>query len=129
MTKPVLFQNIAHDLEIAGLVWQPEIGDEVSDRKHREAVSILVDPQGMTPSELRSVYLWLPTVEQMIFQFEARQSILFHAGLEFTDSSMVYKTVIQSKLGSIECQAESLRHAMGLALRTLLLADGGENLH
>jgi hypothetical protein len=65
----------------------------------------------------------------MIFQFEARQSILFHAGLEFTESSMVYKTVIQSKLGPIECQAESLRHAMGLALRRLLLADGGENLH
>lgn len=129
MTKQLLFQHIAHDLELAGLIWQPEIGDEVSDRKRREDVSILVDPQGMTPAELRSVYLWLPTVEQMIFQFEARQSILFHAGLELSDSAMVYKTVIQSRVGPIESHAESLRHSLGLALRELLRANGSDALH
>jgi len=127
--KPLPFVNIAKDLELAGLIWQPEIGDEISDRAHDSAVSILVDPQGMTPRELREVYLWLPTVEQMIFQFEARQTILFHAGLELTESEMIYKTVIQSRVGAIESRAESLRHSLGLALRDLLITTGNDNLH
>jgi hypothetical protein len=71
------FLQIAEDLELAGLHWMPEIGDEVSDRKHPDNISILVDPQGMTPIELRSSYLWLPTVEQMVTQVEVRQAILF----------------------------------------------------
>ena len=79
------FINVAEDLELAGLIWRPEIGDEISNRHEPGAVSVLVDPQGMTPTELRSVYLWLPTVEQMVLQFEVRQAILFHAGVELTD--------------------------------------------
>lgn len=115
------FLPVAEDLELAGLIWQPEIGDEVSDRRRPDAVSILVDPHGLSPGELRSVYLWLPSVEQMVFQFEARQAILFHAGLEISDQALYYKTVIKSQLGPIESKAESLRVSVGMALRSLLL--------
>lgn len=127
LTLPYL--NIAADLEAAGLVWQPEIGDEVSDRARREIISILVDPQGMTPTELRSVYLWLPTVEQLVTQFEVRQAILFHAGLELTHAAFCYKAVIQTPKGPIESAAGSLRTALGIALRDLLVNDvpGGIN--
>lgn len=120
---------IAEDLEHAGLIWQPEIGDEVAERKEREHISILVDPQGMTPVELRHVYLWLPTVEQLIMQFEARQAILFHAGLELTENAFSYKTVLRSKVGAIESHAASLRTSFGLALRDLLLAKQKNSMH
>jgi hypothetical protein len=123
------FLNIAEDLELAGLSWQPEIGDEISNKQHKELISVLVDPEGMSPCQLRSTYLWLPTVEQMILQFEARQAILFHAGLELSEASIAYKTVIQSPLGSIERKAETLRLAMGKALRDLLLGDEGNSYH
>ncbi|RMG44403.1 MAG: hypothetical protein D6719_01935 [Candidatus Dadabacteria bacterium] len=117
------FINIAEELEIAGLVWRPEIGDEVSPRKNYDKVSILVDPQGMTPDELRETYLWLPTVEQMVTQFEIRQAIIFHLGLELSEASMCYKTVIQSPAGPIETRAQDIREAVGLALRDLLLSN------
>jgi hypothetical protein len=120
------FLHVAEDLDIAGLTWLPEIGDEVADRKRKESISILVDPGGMTPSELRSTYLWLPTVEQLVTQFEARQAILFHAGLEFTEQAYCYKTVLQTHVGPIEATADSLRLALGLALRELLLGDRSE---
>jgi hypothetical protein len=123
------FVQVAEDLEFAGLLWRPEIGDEVSNRVEPASVSILVDPQGMSPSELRSVYLWLPTVEQLVFQFEARQAILYHAGLELTDSSFCYKAVIKAPERAIEGKASSLREAMGIALRDLLLLAKPENLH
>ncbi len=123
------FVQVAEDLEIAGLLWRPEIGDEVSNRIEPASVSILVDPQGMTPTELRSVYLWLPTVEQLVFQFEARQAILYHAGLELTDSSFCYKAVIKAPERAIESKASSLREAMGMALRDLLILAKPENLH
>ncbi len=123
------FVPVAEDLELAGLVWRPEIGDEVSDRNRPEAVSILVDPQGMTPIELRSTFLWLPTIEQMIQQFEARQAILFHAGLEVSAQNLYYKTVVQSQVGNIESRAESLRVSVGMALRNLLLANHTEQLN
>ena len=116
------FLPVAEDLELAGLIWQPEIGDEVSERRHRDAISILVDPQGLSPLELRSVYLWLPSVEQIVCQFEARQASLFHAGLEITDQSLYYKTVIKSQIGPIESKAESLRVSLGMVLRSLLLS-------
>ena len=123
------FLNVAEDLEIAGLIWQPEIGDEVAQRD-KKSVSILVDPQGMSPSELRTTYLWLPTVEQMVMQFEGRQVILYHAGLELTPASVYYKTVIHSSaLGEIESKGASLREAMGMALRDLLLADRPESIN
>ena len=117
------FIQIASHLELAGLVWCPEIGDEVSIRFDPAKVSILVDPQGMTPKELRTTYLWLPTVEQMVQQVESRQAILFHAGLELTNSTFCYKTVLKAQIGPIESTGSSLREAVGLALRDLLLAD------
>lgn len=119
------FLKIAEDLELAGLIWRPEIGDEVSERQNLGRISVLVDPEGMAPAELRSTYLWLPTLEQMLTQLEARQVILFHAGLELSSHTIVYKAVLQSPVGPIESHAETLRGAMGLALRSLLLSEGG----
>lgn len=115
--------SVAEDLEMAGLRWVPEIGDEVSERVQPALISVLVDPNGMSYETLRSTYLWLPTVEQMVHQLEARQAILFHAGLELSQSLMCYKTVIQAPVGQIESRGESLRVAVGLALRDLLLTD------
>lgn len=114
---------LAHDLEDAGLFWNPEVGDEVADREGKHPIAILVDPQGMTPEELRAAFLWLPTVEQMLLQFEARQAVLFHAGLEFSAQQCCYKTVIQANSGHIESRGESFRVALALALRGLLMAD------
>jgi hypothetical protein len=115
--------HVAFDLEQAGLLWHPEIGDEVADREGRPPLSILVDPQGMTPSELRSSFVWIPTVEQLIQQFEVRQAVLFHAGVEMSESSFGYKIVIQASRGHIQSRAESLRVSLGLALRNLLVGD------
>lgn len=115
---------LALDLEEAGLQWNPEIGDEVADREFRHPVAILVDPQGMTPDDLRASFLWLPTVEQLLMQFEARQAVLFHAGLECNENNFCYKTVIQSNCGHIECIGESFRLSLALALKGLLEADG-----
>jgi len=118
------FYRIANNLEDAGLIWVPEIGDEVSRRGKPEAISILVDPEGMSPDKLRSAYLWLPSVEQLVEQFEARQAILFHAGLELTEQQLAYKAIIQSQIGIIEVIAKSLRDALALSLLDLLLAKG-----
>ncbi len=118
------FLRVACELEEAGLVWQPEIGDEVIERDRFERVSILIDTHAMTPVELRQVYLWLPTLEQMVLQFEIRQAILFHAGLELTPKTVCYKAVIRSSRGPIEAVAESLRTAVGITLRDLLLSSG-----
>lgn len=117
------FLSVAEDLELAGLLWRPEIGDEVTDKKEKELISIFVDSQGLSTEELRSSFLWLPTVEQIVMQFEARQAILFHAGFELSEKAMYYKTVIQAPVGHIEKKAESLRLSLGLALRELLLSD------
>jgi len=123
-TRADKFIYVAQDLEIAGLFWHPEVGDEVTDRDLKNPVSILVDPQGLSPEELRSSFLWLPTVEQMIYQCEARQAVLFHAGFEMSSRSCGYKTVIQAPVGHIERCAESFRISLGLALRNLLMSDG-----
>ncbi len=125
----VQFVNVAEDLELAGLIWQPEIGDEISFRQSKTQISVLVDAQGMSPAQLRSTYLWLPNVEQMVFQLEARQAILFHAGLELSESQFCYKTVVKSCKGSIESQGESLRSALGMALRNLLIGDCTQSFH
>ena len=119
----VNFYQVAEDLELAGLFWRPEIGDEIADRNNRAAVSILVDPKGMTPTELRSTYIWLPTIEQMVSQLEARQGILCHAGLELTEQAMAYRTVIQTPAGALESRADSIRLSMGIALRNFLLSS------
>jgi hypothetical protein len=120
---PDRFIFLAHDLEAAGLHWNPEVGDEVADREGRHPIAILVDPQGMTPDELRATFVWLPTVEQILTQFEARQAVLFHAGLECSDRQFCYKTIIQASSGHIESKAESFRESLALALRGLLMAD------
>ncbi len=125
--KILAFPEVALNLELAGLIWQPEIGDEVLSRQDEQRVSILVDPHGMSPRQLREVYLWLPTVEQMVYQFEARQVILEHAGLELSEKQLCYRTVIQSQIGPIEARAETLRTSVGLALRDLLLVGDSAN--
>jgi hypothetical protein len=96
------FLSLAWDLEQAGLLWQPAVGDEISNREQPEVVSILVDPNGMTPTVLRDSYLWLPTIEQLLLQLEFRQAVLFHAGLELTESMMIYKAVVKSPGGQVE---------------------------
>ncbi len=121
--------TIAEDLDGAGLCWRPEVGDEVSHRDNLSSISILVDPDGMSPKELRQTYLWLPTVEQLVSQIEARQAILFHAGLEMTTGLMAYKTVVQAQTGLIESVGESLRVSVGLALRDLLYRERRTTLH
>lgn len=122
--------ELAEDLELVGLVWHPEIGDEVSSKKEREKVSVLVDTCGLTPRELRGLYLWLPTVEQMVSQLEARQAVLYHTGLELTNSDLFYKTVVKSPIGEFESKAYSLRLSVGFVLRDLLASNGSEpNVH
>ncbi|MCB0330540.1 MAG: hypothetical protein KDD70_12775, partial [Bdellovibrionales bacterium] len=111
------------------LIWHPEIGDEISNRVNPTQVSVLVDTGGLTPPALRDTYIWLPTVEQMLLQIEVRQAILFHAGLEMSEHSYCYKTVIQSKVGSVEAAAYSFRESVGKALHDLLLVEQGTNVH
>jgi hypothetical protein len=123
LVSPERIIYLAHDLEAAGLLWNPEVGDEVADREGKHPVAILVDPQGMSPDELRAAFLWLPTVEQMLMQFEARQAVLFHAGFECNDNQFGYKTIIQSGKGHIESRGESFRVALAIALRGLLMSD------
>lgn len=123
------FLQLAEDLELAGLIWQPEIGDEIAERVKKEQISILVDPHGMTPDELRYTYIWLPTVEQMVWQFEARQTILCHTGLELSDTNFHYKTVLQSPTQQFETIAPSLRLSLGFALRNLLLSTKTDCVH
>lgn len=111
------FINVSLDLDKSGLLWLPEIGDEVTTRGDFNRVSILIDPQGLTPSELRKQFLWLPTTEQLVMQFEARQALIYHAGIT---PSLVYETVIKTVDGIIETTAQSLRLAFGKALRELI---------
>ena len=118
--------DVSNDLDQAGLVWNPEIGDEVVDRAQLERISILVDPLGLTPDELRESYLWLPTVEQMVYQFEARQAFLYHAGVT---NSLSYEAVIKSSSGIIEATAHSLRVAIGQALTELLTHSVTDSIH
>jgi hypothetical protein len=129
------FVSIAADLDCAGLMWQPEVGDEITRRDEPGNISILFDSQGLTPRQLRQVYLWLPTLDQLLEQLEARQAILAHAGLQVTESGMYYKTVIEvASLGAmgketVEGIAESLRSAMGIALRRILLGLRTSSVH
>ncbi len=115
--------TVSEDLELAGLIWHPEIGDEISDRHNRDMISILVDPKGLTPVELRAAFLWIPTVEQIIEQIEARQAILSHVGFGLSEPLTGYKAIIKAKSKSIESYAETMRIALGIALRDLLLTS------
>lgn len=120
------FIPISIELDKAGLVWHPEIGDEVLERGNHQRVSILVDPQGLSPRELRGNFLWLPTVEQLVQQFEARQALIYHAGV---DKTLKYEAVIRTNFGVIESKASTLREAFGLALSDLLKSNTSEAVH
>ena len=117
----ISFVRVASDLETAGLIWRPEIGDEIAPRAKQDTVSILVDPEGMSPSQLRATYLWLPNVEQIVEQIEVRQGILYHTGLELEKGNLLYKTVVKAQLGIVESVAENFRVSLGLALRNLIV--------
>lgn len=124
MSSEVEFISVSVELDRAGLIWAPAIGDEITDRKTQEKISILVDPLGLTPGQLRGSYIWLPTVEQLVEQFEARQALIYHAGV---NDVLAYETVIRTESGLIETAAMSLRLAFGQALQELL--TGGEIAH
>jgi hypothetical protein len=130
----VEFVTVAVDLDNAGLMWQPEVGDEITRRDDPGATSILFDPQGLTHRQLRQIYLWLPSLDQLVLQFEARQVILSHAGLEVTESGMCYKTVLQVNYqriaqSTIEATGETLRTAMGVALQKILVGQREVEVH
>ena len=128
MSQVLYFIPIAGKLELAGLHWQPEIGDEICSRTQPEQISILVDPNGMTPNTLRQTYIWLPSVEQLVQQVEARKAILFHAGLELSKTSVFYKTVIQCSAKQFESTGESLRSSVGKALVELIVYTDGSKM-
>lgn len=118
--------DISIELDRNGLVWNPEIGDEVSLRGNDRHVSILVDPQGLTPSELRESFVWLPTVEQLVNQIESRQGLIYHAGVT---KNLEYEAVIRTIDGFVEVKAPSLRTAFGRALTALLSKEITFALH
>lgn len=120
------FIRISVELDRVGLVWNPEIGDEISLRNEIERVSILVDPQGLTPKELRQRFIWLPTVEQLVEQFEARQAMIYHVGVT---NSLEYEAVIRSAQGIVETAATSLRLAFGKALQELIIGCPARSMH
>ena len=115
------FTNISIELEQAGLLWIPTFGDEICKRKEPVEVSVLVNSAGMHPEDLKEIYIWRPTLEQLIYQLEIRQAILKHAGLELSEKSIGYISVIETKVGEIKTKAETLRDALGLTLRDYLL--------
>lgn len=121
------FIEISQDLERDGLIWHPEIGDEVSLRQKPEKISILVDPLGMKPHDLRESFLWLPSLEQLVMQFEARQAFICHAGI---NDKLSYETVIKTSQGTlIETAASTLRVAFGEALEKLIAKKSAKPLH
>ena len=109
--------DVSLELDKVGLIWHPEIGDEISLRGQERQVSILVDPQGLTPKELRDSFIWLPTVEQLVTQIEARQGLIFHAGVTET---LEYEAIIKVTEGLVEAKASSLRVVFGKALSSIL---------
>jgi hypothetical protein len=118
--------SLCLDLDKSGLIWCPEIGDEVAERGHFDKVSVFVDPQGLTPSELRNFFIWMPTVEQLVSQFEARQALVYHAGV---NKSLSYEAVIKTSIGVIETSAPNLRLAFGKALHEILNNSQSEMIH
>ena len=111
------FIEIAAQLSKSGLIWQPEIGDEIAIRPDLRQISILVDPHGLSPSQLRGEYLWLPTVEQLVDQIEARQALIFHVGV---NDRMFYEAVIRKGGSTVEACEVNLRLAFGKALYYIL---------
>lgn len=120
------FIKISLELDQSGLLWLPEIGDEVTERGTHEKVAVFVDPQGLTPRELRQQFIWLPTVEQLVNQLEARQAMVYHAGIT---SGFRYEVVVKAPVGVIETDAATLRSAFGSALFKLLTNASSGSLH
>lgn len=114
------YSNIAFDLESAGLYWTPMIGDEICKREYPEDISLLVNSATLTPEELRNIYIWRPSVEQIVFQLEARQAVLKHAGLDLSTSAIEYLTIIETNVGEVISRARSLRSALALSLKEFL---------
>ncbi len=125
MSKEEKIIFISRSLDLAGLRWQPEIGDEVALRSDYQSVSILFDPKGLTPTELRSLYLWLPSVEQLVQQFEARAALIEHVGMK---DVLAYEAVIKAPTGLITVEAQTIRLAFGKALTNLLQGDATSQL-
>lgn len=119
----LVFLPIAFELEDAGLLWHPEIGDEVAQRENPDEVSILVDNKFYKINDLREMFVWLPRVEQLVKQIELRQAILAHAGLELTTKTMHYKAILKAPCGEIQGTDQSLRGAVGKSLRDFLIVD------
>lgn len=121
------FIEVSFNLDRSGLIWHPEIGDEVVSRSSEEPrVSLLFDPQGLTPSELRGMFVWLPSLEQLVMQIEAREAFIFHAGVS---EALKYEAVVKTSAGIIEATAATLRTALGLALHDLLRQNAADVLH
>jgi len=120
------FISTSRVLDLSGLRWNPEIGDEIASRDDYETISILVDPQGLTPGELRETYLWLPSVEQLVSQFEARQAFIQHVGL---NEKLLYSAIIEISGRKIESEARSLRMVFGKALEHLLCGNKSGDFH
>ncbi|HMO16622.1 MAG TPA: hypothetical protein PKA63_02345 [Oligoflexia bacterium] len=118
--------DISLELDQKGLVWHPEIGDEISLRGNDRNVSILVDPGGLTPNELRQSFVWLPTVEQLVSQIEARSGLIFHAGVT---ELLEYEAIIRVNEGLVEARAASLREALGKVLTSIISARVTVQLH
>jgi len=120
------FIEVSLELDRKGLIWQPEIGDEISLRDRLDQVSVLIDPMGMSPGQLRQTYVWLPHLEQLVQQFEARQSLLFHAGIT---REFVYEVVVKTPFGVVEAAARTLRLACAEALQEILIGCTDQAIH
>ncbi len=120
------FIPVSVQLDRSGLLWEPEIGDEVTERGSFERVAILVDPQGLSPSELRDSFVWLPTVEQLVDQIESRQGLIYHLGIS---ESAGYEAVVKSPAAIVEVCCPNLRIALGQALYHLLQCQQKELIH
>ena len=111
------FIEVADQLSKTGLVWRPEIGDEIALRPDLRKVSILFDSTGLTPPELRLEFLWLPSVEQLVEQIEARQGFIYHVGI---NEKMFYEAQIKTIEGVVSIYETNLRLVMGKALYCLI---------
>ncbi len=112
-----VFMELAVRLDSLGLVWNPEVGDEVAYRDNLGKLSVLVDPAGLAPKELRKIFLWLPKLEQLVVQLEVRQAIIYHAGL---NDSFSYEAIVKTQNKMIETKAKTLRSAFAIALLDLI---------
>lgn len=127
MTSELHFIELSVELEQSGLIWHPEIGDEVIARDKPSRVSILVDPAGMSLKELRINYIWLPTVEQLVNQFEAREALIHHVGI---NQNFIYEAVIKTSYGAIiETNAPTIRLVFGAALKDLIKEKTQVSVH